>query len=97
MRTVEPRRDLRRLTLKGPSLPGDHLEGRQAGIGGVRDPAPVGLHLAERVDGGAGDPLTGGEHRDAGRVGRDQLSADPPDGHIGADGLVPREERLPGR
>jgi len=75
---------------------GDHLERGQGGIGGVGDPAAVGRHLAQGRDRGGGDELARGQHRDAGRVGRDELGADPADRRVGGDRLVPGEIRLPG-
>ena len=55
------------------------------------------MDLAQRVQGGGGYQFAGREHRDARRVGRDQLGADPADGGVGRDGLVRREKRLPRR
>ncbi len=73
----------------------DDLEGGQGGIGRVGDPAPVGSHLAQRGERFGRDELARGQHRHPGRVGGDELGADPADGGAGRDGLVRREERLP--
>jgi diacylglycerol kinase (ATP) len=47
------------------------LEGTQGRVGGVGDPAAVGLGVTKSGYRRRGDQLAGSEHRDAGRVGRD--------------------------
>ena len=61
------------------SLLGDDVEGVHGRVGRVGDPAAGRAGRPQGLDGVEGDLLAGREHRDAGRVGRDQLGADPPD------------------
>src|SRR6266498_4790775 len=75
----------------------DDLKGGEGRVRCVGDAAAVGEHFPQRVQRLGGDQLAGSEHRDAGRIRRDQLRADPAHRAGGADGLVRREERLPRR
>ena len=75
----------------------DDPQGRQRGVGGVGDAHAGAARLLERGEGCVGDLLAGREHRDAGRVRRDELGADAADGAGERDAFVRGEERLPRR
>lgn len=64
------------------SLGRHDAQGREGGVGGIRDPDAGSAGPSQGSEDRLGDLLPRREHGDAGRVGRDQLGAHPADGAL---------------